>query len=350
MLLDYSCRLGNSINRELKLNSMSNSVILVTGVAGFIGSHIAENLLNRGETVLGLDELNDYYSVSNKKNNLKILSSHPGFSFARADIRNLEQVQNAINPFKIKKIAHLAARAGVRPSIKDPLLYEEVNIKGTLNILEIAKSQAVENFVLASSSSVYGNSKAVPFKEDDSATDRPISPYAATKKGCEALAATYAHLYNIPLTVIRPFTVYGPRGRPDMAPWLFLECAIRNREISKFGDGTTRRDYTFIGDFVKGFISAIDTPRNFDIYNLGNSSTVSLNEAIEIIERVTNKKLQIKQLPMQPGDVEITNADISKAKRDLAYDPQVSFEEGMTIFYNWYKESFPEKMVPVEMV
>lgn len=319
---------------------MSESVILVTGVAGFIGSHIAEALLSRGEKVLGLDELNDYYSVANKKNNLKILSTHPGFSFVREDIRSLEQMENAVRPYKIKSIAHLAARAGVRPSIKDPLLYEEVNVKGTLNMLEIAKAHAVENFVLASSSSVYGNSKAVPFREDDSATDRPISPYAATKKACEAMAATYAHLYKIPLTVIRPFTVYGPRGRPDMAPWIFLESAIQGKEISKFGDGSTRRDYTFIGDFVKGFVNAIDRPRDFNVYNLGNSGTVSLNEAIEIIERVTGQTLKINQLPMQPGDVEMTNADISKARKDLDYNPQVSFEEGMGVFYQWYKETF----------
>ena len=319
---------------------MSESVILVTGVAGFIGSHIAEALLSRGEKVLGLDELNDYYSVANKKNNLKILSTHSGFSFVRVDIRSLEQLENAVRPYKIKAIAHLAARAGVRPSIKDPLLYEEVNVKGTLNMLEIAKSHGVENFVLASSSSVYGNSRKVPFREDDSATDRPISPYAATKKACEAMASTYEHLYKIPLTVIRPFTVYGPRGRPDMAPWLFLESAIQGKEISKFGDGSTRRDYTFIGDFVKGFVNAIDRPQEFNVYNLGNSATVSLNEAIEIIERVTGKTLKIKQLPMQPGDVEITNADISKAKKDLDYHPEVSFEEGMGIFYRWYKEMF----------
>jgi UDP-glucuronate 4-epimerase len=183
---------------------MSESVILVTGVAGFIGSHVAEVLLNRGERVLGIDELNDYYSVANKKNNLKILSTNSKFSFVRADIRSLEQIENAVRPYSVKKIAHIAARAGVRPSIKDPILYEEVNVKGTLNLLEIAKSHAVDNFILTSSSSVYGNSKAVPFKEDDSATDKPISPYAATKKSCEALGYTYSHLYKIPISVIRP--------------------------------------------------------------------------------------------------------------------------------------------------
>lgn len=322
---------------------MSESVILVTGVAGFIGSHVAEVLLNRGERVLGIDELNDYYSVANKKNNLKILSTNSKFSFVRADIRSLEQIENAVRPYSIKKIAHIAARAGVRPSIKDPILYEEVNVKGTLNLLEIAKSHAVDNFILTSSSSVYGNSKAVPFKEDDSATDKPISPYAATKKSCEALGYTYSHLYKIPISVIRPFTVYGPRGRPDMAPWLFLEAALQGKEISKFGDGTTRRDYTFIGDFVKGFVNALDRPRDFEIFNLGNSSTVSLNEAIDIVERVTGNKLKIKQLPMQPGDVEMTNADISKARSLLDYNPEVSFEEGMGIFHSWYKESFSSK-------
>lgn len=319
---------------------MKNKGILVTGAAGFIGSHVSQKLLDLGETVIGLDELNDYYPVLNKKRNLSLLSSYPNFSFIRADIRSLEQCEEALQGIKITKIAHIAARAGVRPSIKDPFLYESVNVNGTLNILEIGKKHEVENFVLTSSSSVYGNSTNIPFKEDDSATDRPISPYAATKKASEAIGYTYHHLYNMPVTVIRPFTVYGPRGRPDMAPWLFLESCIKGNSINKFGEGLTRRDYTYIDDFVSGFVSALQIPLGFEIINLGNSATVSLNEAIATIEKIVGNKLIINQLSPQPGDVDLTNAYIEKAREKLGYNPVTSFEEGMTKFHLWYKETY----------
>jgi len=313
--------------------------ILVTGAAGFIGSHVCEKLLNEGETVIGLDEMNDYYPLTNKKRNLAVLSSFPNFSFHRCDIRNLEQCEQALVGSKITKIAHIAARAGVRPSIKDPALYEEVNVKGSLNMLELGVKHQVENFVLTSSSSVYGNSKQIPFKENDSATDRPISPYAATKKASEALAFTYHHLYKLPMTVIRPFTVYGPRGRPDMAPWLFLDACINGKTINKFGDGETRRDYTFIEDFVSGFVNAINKPSDFEIFNLGNSATVSLNEAISIVEKTVGKKLEINQMEPQPGDVDLTNACIDNAKEKLGYNPQTSFEEGMAKFHSWFVQN-----------
>lgn len=318
---------------------MSEEIVLVTGAAGFIGSHVSEKLLKSGVRVIGLDELNDYYSVANKKKNLATLSSFPNFSFIRADIRNLEQCESALSGVKVTKIAHIAARAGVRPSIKDPILYEEVNVKGTLNMLELARKFQVQNFVLTSSSSVYGNSKQIPFKEDDSATDRPISPYAATKKASEALGYTYHHLYGIPVNVVRPFTVYGPKGRPDMAPWLFLEACIKGTTINKFGEGETRRDYTFIEDFVDGFVSALNTPLGFEIFNLGNSATVSLNEAIATVEEVVGKKLTINQLGPQPGDVDLTNACVDKARKLLGYNPRTSFKDGMTKFYQWYKEN-----------
>ena len=228
-------------------------------------------------------------------------------------------------------------RAGVRPSIQAPLLYEETNVGGTLRLLDASVRHGVENFVLASSSSVYGNSTSVPFVEDDSATDRPISPYAATKKSAELLGHTYHVLHGLNVNVVRPFTVYGPRGRPDMAPWLFVEAAMQERPITKFGDGTSARDYTFIDDFVTGFMGAVDREFGFEIFNLGNATTVSLNEAIETIGRIHGTPMQVNTVAMQPGDVTITHADISKAKRDLGYAPKTSFEEGMSIFYQWYQ-------------
>jgi UDP-glucuronate 4-epimerase len=234
-------------------------------------------------------------------------------------------------------VAHLAARAGVRPSIQDPAIYQQANIEGTLNLLQASVGKNLKNVVITSSSSVYGNSRSVPFREDDSATDRPISPYAATKKASEVLSYTYHSLFGMNINVVRPFTVYGPRGRPDMAPWLFIESALKGKSIKKFGDGTTRRDYTFIEDFASGFVNAIDRVFGFEIFNLGNSQTVSLNEALDVIKQVTGKELVIEQMPMQPGDVEVTNADVSKARRMLDYNPQTSFREGMAVFADWYR-------------
>ncbi len=314
------------------------AVILVTGAAGFIGSHVSELLLARGDSVIGFDNLNSYYNPEFKQKNLELLRSYDGFSFVKGDLADRVAVEKLFRDHSIARVAHIAARAGVRPSIEDPYIYEDSNVKGTLHLLEASRSSGVENFVLTSSSSVYGNSKQIPFREDDSATDRPVSPYAATKKATEVLGHTYAHLYNLPVNVVRPFTVYGPRGRPDMAPWLFLESALTGKSIKKFGDGSSRRDYTFIGDFAQGFVNAIDRVFGYEIFNLGNSATVSLNEAIATIEEVSGKKLAIQQLPAQPGDVDLTNADISKAKRLLDYNPQTSFKEGMKIFREWFLE------------
>lgn len=312
--------------------------ILVTGAAGFIGSHVAEQLLARGETVVGVDELNSYYPVAYKERNLAALSSYRNFTFHKLDITSREAVDRLFDSVAIDRVGHLAARAGVRPSIQDPFIYEHANVLGTMALLDAAARHKVRSFVLCSSSSVYGNSTQIPFREDDSATDRPISPYAATKKACEVLGYTYHHLYGLPVNVIRPFTVYGPRGRPDMAPWLFLQAAMNGTVIRKFGDGSTRRDYTFIGDFAQGFIAAIDRPDGYEIFNLGNSATVSLSEVLEIIARVSGRTLNIVEEPLQPGDVLLTNADISKAREKLGYDPKVSFEEGMRIFHRWFVE------------
>lgn len=313
--------------------------ILVTGAAGFIGSHVAEALLRRGDAVVGVDNLNDYYPVAFKRENVSLLSKYPGFSLVEGDLSNRDLVDSLYESNNFTHVAHLAARAGVRPSIADPFLYQQANIEATLNVLQGAVGKGIENMVVTSSSSVYGNSRAIPFRENDSATDRPISPYAATKKATEVLSYTYHSLYGINVNVVRPFTVYGPRGRPDMAPWLFIESALLGRVIKKFGDGTTRRDYTYIEDFVKGFVNAIDRSFGYEIFNLGNSATVSLNEALDIVRDVTGKELCIEQLPQQPGDVEITNAEISKARRLLDYSPETPFRQGMERLCEWYKST-----------
>lgn len=315
------------------------AVILVTGAAGFIGSHVAEALLARGDTVVGFDNLNSYYNPAFKEQNLALLRRFEQFVFVKGDLADRAAVEKLFADHPIRRVGHIAARAGVRPSIEDPYIYEESNIKGTLNLLEASRRAGIENFVLTSSSSVYGNSTQIPFREDDSATDKPVSPYAASKKATEVFGHTYSHLYKLPVNVVRPFTVYGPRGRPDMAPWLFLESALRGKPIKKFGDGSTRRDYTFIDDFAVGFVNAIDRVFGYEIFNLGNSATVSLNEAIQTIEEVTGKRLIIEQLPPQPGDVDLTNADITKARKLLDYSPQTSFKEGMKLFRAWFHEA-----------
>jgi UDP-glucuronate 4-epimerase len=310
--------------------------VLVTGAAGFIGSHVAESLLARGDTVIGVDNVNDYYPVQFKRENVALLTKHPRFSFVEADICDRAAVEGAFSKGSISHVAHLAARAGVRPSIEDPFIYQDANVRGTLTVLDSAHRAGVRNTVITSSSSVYGNSTRIPFREDDSATDRPISPYAATKKATEVLGYTYHSLYAMNVNVVRPFTVYGPRGRPDLAPWLFLSAALDNKSIRKFGDGSTRRDYTYIDDFVAGFVNAIDREFGYEIFNLGNSATVSLNEALQTVETVTGKKLVIDQQPAQPGDVDLTNADVSKARSLLGYEPKVSFREGMQRFHDWF--------------
>lgn len=310
--------------------------VLVTGAAGFIGSHVSEMLLERGDVVVGYDNVNDYYPIEYKRRNIALLRKHGGFRFVEGELEDQALLETAFRDHQITHVAHLAARAGVRPSIEDPYVYSQSNVNGTLTLLEVARRSTIENTVITSSSSVYGNSTRVPFREDDAATDKPISPYAATKKATEVLAHTYHHLYKMNINVVRPFTVYGPRGRPDMAPWLFLTAARNGLPLKKFGNGETRRDYTFVGDFAKGFVAAIDRQFGYEIFNLGNSATVSLNEALEIISRVTGKALHIEQLPPQPGDVDITNADISKARSLLGYAPETSFEDGMRIFNSWY--------------
>jgi len=311
--------------------------ILVTGCAGFIGSHVAEALLLRGDTVIGIDNINDYYDPAKKEKNLEILKKHKKFVFYKEDIRNYDNLKRIFIRENPDKVVHLAARAGVRASIQNPLLYQDVNIRGTLNLLELAKNSKAKSFVFASSSSVYGNQEKTPFSEDDDVST-PISPYAATKRAGELLCYTYHHLYNTSITCLRFFTVYGPRGRPDMAPYKFTKLIIEGKPVPRYGDGTTKRDYTYITDIVKGVIAAIDKELSFEIINLGNNKPVMLNDFIRVIEEATHRKAVIKEMPMQPGDVNITYADIRKAQRLLGYQPETSIEEGMKKFVEWYEK------------
>ena len=301
--------------------------ILVTGCAGFIGSHVCEFLLKRGDIVLGIDNINDYYKTSQKMKNLEILKKYGNFEFRQEDICTTK----VISEWKPKKICHLASMAGVRYSIENPKIYVKVNIEGFIHILEEARLNNINHVVYASSSSVYGLNKKVPFAETDPIAT-PNSPYATSKMAMELYAKTYSQLYNLSLIGLRFFTVYGPRGRPDMAPYKFLKAISEGQPIKKYGDGSTSRDYTYIDDIVAGVVASLDNKKGMqcEVYNLGNSSPVSLNQFIELCEKVTEKKAVFEQLPDQLGDVPHTYADISKAKRDLDYEPKTSLEAGLT--------------------
>jgi len=309
---------------------------LITGGAGFIGSSLIEKLVsNNNLEIICLDNLNDYYSPARKKSNLESFINKDNFVFYKTDVADYKSLEAIFKKHKINKIVHLAARAGVRPSIKQPILYEKVNVFGTLNLLELAREYKIPHFIFGSSSSVYGNQKKVPFSETDPC-NYPISPYAATKKAAELLCCTYAHLYDINITILRFFTVYGPKGRPDMAPYIFTKAILEDKVIYKFGDGTTRRDYTYIDDITDGIIKAINKPFNYEIINLGNNKPISLNKFIQTIENVTGKKARIKQKALPEGDVNQTYADIQKANKLLYWKPTTDIEKGLTGFVDWY--------------
>jgi UDP-glucuronate 4-epimerase len=312
--------------------------ILVTGGAGFIGSNVTKKLLERGDSVVCVDEFNDYYSPKIKELNAQQFENNPNYTLHRGSITDYEFLKAIFEKENIQRVVHAAARAGVRPSIENPFIYEDTNVKGTLNLLHLSKEFGIENFVLFSSSSVYGNSKKVPFCETDP-VDNPISPYAATKKATELLGYTYHHLYQLNVNVVRPFTVYGPGGRPDMFPFLATKLIDEGAEVKRFGDGTSRRDYTYIDDLADGVVAALDTVLGYEIFNLGNSNTVELNYFIATVEKILGKKANIKEFPMQPGDVLLTNADLTKSRKLLGYDPKVKIEEGMEKFIAWYLEN-----------
>lgn len=311
--------------------------ILVTGGAGFIGSHLVEKLLFQGEQVVVIDNFNDFYQPAYKRENISGAIRNQRLTLYETDICNTVSCKEVFEKHRIEKIVHLAAYAGVRPSIERPLLYEEVNCKGTLNLLELSRIYKVKQFIFGSSSSVYGNNKKIPFSEDDPVNE-PISPYAATKRAGELYCYNYHHLYKIPVACLRFFTVYGPRQRPDLAIRKFTEIIDHNQQIPMYGNGTTQRDYTFFSDIIDGVVSTLKKQFDFEIFNLGNSTPVQLAKIIELIEQELGKKAKIKRLPEQPGDVHRTYADIRKAERFLQYRPKVSIEQGIRLFVAWYKE------------
>ena len=309
--------------------------ILVTGGAGFIGSHLVERLLAEGHRVVCLDNFDDFYDPALKRRNLAQAMKQPGFRLVEGDLRDEEGLKKIFTGEKFELVAHLAAKAGVRPSVENPALYVDVNLRGTVYLLEACKSHAVRRFIFASSSSVYGNSSRVPFAEEDPA-NTPISPYAATKKAGELLCHAYHHLHGMDIACLRYFTVYGPRQRPEMAIHKFTRSILEGKKIFLFGDGSSRRDYTYIDDAVGGTLGALRREHGFEVYNIGESQTITLTELIAAIEEQVGKKAIIEHLPEQPGDVKLTYAEIGKARERLGYNPQTKIREGLGRFVRWY--------------
>ena len=316
--------------------------VLVTGHAGFIGSNLTQRLLSMGYRVVGVDNYNDYYDPKIKRGNVKEFKNHENFTEHRIDITDKKALVKVFEDNQIEVIIHIAARAGVRPSIENPELYEKVNVSGTKNLLDLAVKHKVKQFVFASSSSVYGEQEKIPFSESDK-LDRPVSPYAETKLKAENLCQDYANKHGLLMTVLRFFTVYGPKGRPDMAPYLFTKKVLENTPITRFGDGSTSRDYTYIDDIVEGIVKSIEKPFEFEIINLGNNQPVKLSQFIEIIEDLTNKKAKIIEKPRHPADVPKTFADIKKAKKLLDWSPKVDLKTGMKQFIDWYELTYKDR-------
>jgi UDP-glucuronate 4-epimerase len=315
------------------------STILVTGGAGFIGSHLCERLLSDRVKVICLDNFDSFYDPNIKIKNVEgVKKKFPElFELVTGDIRSPEHLQEVFRKHRVDFVIHLAARAGVRPSISDPLLYQDVNIRGTIVLLESCKAHGIKNFIFASSSSVYGENQRVPFTEED-LNIQPISPYGATKRAGELLCYSYHHLYGMNIACLRIFTAYGPRQRPEMAIHKFTRLIDRGEKVPIYGDGSSRRDYTYIDDLIDGILAVIHYHKGFEIYNLGESQTTSLKELIRLIEEALDKKANIERLEPQPGDVSVTYADITKAKRMLKYQPRVKMEEGIKRFVEWYRE------------
>jgi UDP-glucuronate 4-epimerase len=314
--------------------------ILITGGAGFIGSHLVERLLTEGGwRITVVDDFNDFYDPAIKRENVRESLVNPDYKLIEADLRDYEALSQAFADTNFDCIVHLAARAGVRPSLKEPRLYVETNINGTLNLLELARAHGVQQFVFGSSSSVYGMNSKVPFSENDPIFN-PISPYAATKAAGELICHSYAHLYDIRIVCLRFFTVYGARQRPDLAIHKFAKLISAGQPIPVFGDGGSRRDYTYVDDIIAGVRAAIDYDQSkYEVINLGESRTVELGELISLIERALDLKAEIDRQPPQPGDVPQTFADISKARRLLGYNPQTQIEEGIKKFVAWFRDN-----------
>lgn len=326
--------------------------ILVTGAAGFIGMHVAERLLSRGDTVIGIDNLNDYYSVTLKRDRLTALRNRHNerFTIIEMDFADMATLDQALRGHALDVIVHLGAQAGVRHSIENPHAYVQSNLVGHLNMLELARQRSIAHFVYASSSSIYGANKHMPFRVSDR-VDHPVSLYAATKKADELMSEAYAHLYRLPQTGLRFFTVYGPWGRPDMAMWLFTDRILTGRPIEIFNNGDMRRDFTYIDDIVAGVVSCIDSPPPDDgqikaggsvsphrLYNIGNHRSEQLMRLVEILEDACGRKAERMFLPMQAGDVKETYADIDAIQHDLGYQPSTAIEAGVPRFVSWYKQ------------
>ena len=312
---------------------------LVTGAAGFIGFHVSRALLDRGDNVVGLDNINDYYDVSLKEDRLRLLKDHQQFTLYKEDLANMEGLERVFADNPIQVVCNMAAQAGVRYSLLNPFAYQKSNLEGFLNLIHLAQQHKAENFVYASSSSVYGNNKKVPFSVKDP-VDHPISLYAATKKANELTAHTYSHLYGLPCTGLRLFTVYGPWGRPDMALFIFTRAILSDQPIEVYNYGQMKRDFTYIDDIAQGVLASLDRSVSYAIYNLGNSRTVDLLYFIECIEKALGKEAEKKMLPMQPGDVAETYADISESKRELGFQPKTRIEEGIEHFILWYRSYY----------
>ncbi len=312
--------------------------VLVTGGAGFIGSHLCEALLKRGNNIICVDNFDSYYNPKIKEDNIKNILKNRDFKLYKIDILDKQKLSRIFSKHNINKIVHLAARVGVKASFKDPQFYNEINVTGTLNLLELAKKFRINNFIFGSSSSVYGVNNKFPFSENDALNNIIISPYAISKRNSELYCELYSKLYNLNVTCLRFFTVYGPRNRPDMAIYKFTDKIIKREFIEVYGDGNSERDYTYIDDIINGILLALDKNFGFEIINLGNSNPVKLNYLISLIEKELCKKAKIKKLSDQKGDVPITYADISKAKKLLLWKPEIKLEEGIKKFVEWYKK------------
>ena len=309
--------------------------VLVTGAAGFIGSHTCDRLLAAGSAVLGLDNLNNFYDPARKTRNLASARGRPGFEFVHGDILDAALLDRVFTDFRPDRVVHLAAWAGVRPSIEQPRLYQKVNVEGTTNLLEACRAHGVDRFVFASSSSVYGDRTAVPFRETDN-VDHPISPYAATKKAGELLCYTWHHLFGLHAHCLRFFTVYGPRQRPEMAIHKFTRLMAAGEPLTLFGDGSTSRDYTYVDDIVDGVVASVERVEGYRVYNLGESKTTTLGELVGHLSDALGVEPRLEHLPIQPGDVTRTFADVSRARAELGYDPQVGIAEGVRRFVEWF--------------
>lgn len=311
---------------------------LITGGAGFIGSHLVDKLIEQGREIIVLDNFSDYYEPGLKRKNIEQCMKCGSFKLVEGNILDDGLLKELFSREKIEKVVHLAACVGVRASIKEPLLYEEINVRGTLKLLQLSVENNVEQFIFASSSSVYGIGAQVPFREN-CLSGIPASPYASSKHSAEHFCHTYSHLYKMGMVVLRFFTVYGPRQRPEMAIRKFTGMIDRGEKIPVFGSGFSKRDYTYVSDIIEGMISVMEKSFDYEIFNLGDSRTVELMELIRLIEKNLGKKAKIEKLPDQPGDVPITYADITKAEKLLGYKPEVSIEEGIKKFVDWFRRN-----------